>query len=51
LANSLPKRWCRRYPCWLGADRLATVDYDLVQLLAELDDVPTSMRYRLLADK
>lgn len=45
LANPLRKRWCRRYLRWLGADRLATMGYDLSELLAELDNVPTSMRY------
>jgi hypothetical protein len=44
LSNPVRKAWSRRYLRWIGADRLATMGYDLNELLAELDSLPTSSR-------
>lgn len=44
LSNPVRKAWSRRYLRWIGADRLATMGYDLDELLAELDSLPTSSR-------
>ncbi len=44
LSNPVRKAWSRRYLQWIGADRLATMGYDLNELLAELDSLPTSSR-------
>jgi hypothetical protein len=41
LNTPIRKAWCRRYLRWLGAERLALMGYDLAELLAELDAVPT----------
>jgi Sulfotransferase family len=40
LSNPLRREWCRRYLRFLGAERLATIGYDLPTLLAELDALP-----------
>lgn len=45
LNNPLRKWWARRYLCWIGADRLRMIGYDLDTLLADLAAVPTSMRF------
>ncbi len=42
LCNPLRREWCRRYLRFLGAERLATMGYDLDRLLAELDALPPS---------
>jgi sulfotransferase family protein len=34
--NPVRRRWARRYLIWLGAERAATMGYDLGELLAEL---------------
>lgn len=44
LASPLRKRWCRRYLCWIGRERLALMGFDLDALLRELDEAPTSWR-------
>ena len=44
LSNPVRKAWSRRYLRWIGADRLATMGYDLDELLAELDYLPNSSR-------
>ena len=44
LSNPARKAWSRRYLRWIGADRLATMGYDLDELLAELDSLPNSSR-------
>jgi hypothetical protein len=41
LNTPIRKAWCRRYLRWLGEERLALMGYDLGELLAELDAVPT----------
>ena len=48
LANPLRKAWARDYLHWLGVERLNAIGYSLDELLAELDEVPTSLSY--LAD-
>jgi hypothetical protein len=45
LTNPIRKAWCRRYLRWIGAERLALMGYDVDELLAELDSVPTSLRW------
>jgi Sulfotransferase family len=49
LANPIRRTWCRRYLRYLGRDRLATMGYDLDEMLAELDGQPFSAD-DLLAD-
>jgi hypothetical protein len=44
LSNPVRKAWSRNYLRWIGADRMATMGYDLDELLAELDSLPTSSR-------
>ena len=51
MASPLRKAWCRRYLHWLGHDRLATMGYDLADLLREVDsiesdfhDLPSDLR-------
>lgn len=44
LASPLRKMWCRRYLNQIGRQRLAIMGYDLDELLAALNEVPT--RYR-----
>jgi hypothetical protein len=44
LDNPVRKAWCRRYLHWIGRDRLAVMGYDLEDLVAELDSLPTSYR-------
>ena len=43
LANPLRREWCRRYLRFLGAERLATMGYDLEAMVAELDSQPASL--------
>src|ERR1044072_1971021 len=43
LANPLRRGWARRHPRFLGAERLATMGYDLDRLTAELDSQPVSL--------
>jgi hypothetical protein len=40
MSNPLRKAWCRRYLRWLGQERLASMGYDLADLLAQLDAIP-----------
>ena len=40
LASPVRRAWARRYLRWIGARRLATMGYDLGELLAELDALP-----------
>lgn len=42
LGNPLRQRWCRRYLRWLGAERLATMGYQLDALLDQLDRLRTT---------
>lgn len=44
LANPWRKRWCREYLEWIGAEGLSAMGYDLISLLSELDQVPTTPR-------
>jgi hypothetical protein len=44
LDNPVRKNWCRRYLHWIGRDRLAIMGYDLDDLVADLDSLPTSYR-------
>ncbi|MEP6476624.1 MAG: sulfotransferase [Actinomycetota bacterium] len=44
LANPIRKRWCHGYLRWIGQDRLQTMGYDLAELEAELDSLPSSPR-------
>ncbi|MEZ4698720.1 MAG: sulfotransferase [Rhodothermales bacterium] len=44
LRNPLRKWWCRRYLNWLGAERLATLGYDIEALRQELDTIPFSLK-------
>jgi hypothetical protein len=43
LANPLRREWCRRYLRFLGVRRLATMGYDLDQIVGELDSQPPSL--------
>jgi hypothetical protein len=45
LANPIRKAWCRRYLRWIGSERLAVMGYDFNELLAELDNTPSSLRF------
>jgi hypothetical protein len=45
LASSYRKRWCRRYLRWIGPGRLASMGYDLEELLAALDEIRASPRW------
>jgi hypothetical protein len=54
LAPPLRRAWCRRYLRWIGAERLATMGYDLADLLTQLDELaasppPTASRARAQA--
>jgi hypothetical protein len=49
LTNPLRKAWCRRYLQWIGEQRLATMGYDLDELLHELAACPTNASY-LISD-
>lgn len=40
MVNPIRKRWCRRYLQWIGRERLNMMNYDLDQLLNELNIVP-----------
>lgn len=40
LSSPVRKLWCRRYLRWLGEDALATMGYDLGDLLRDLDGLP-----------
>jgi len=42
LANPLRREWCRRYLRFLGSARLATMGYEIDQMIAELDAQPAS---------
>jgi hypothetical protein len=42
LANPVRKAWCRRYLRFLGEQRLATMGYDLDEIIGELDSQPTT---------
>lgn len=44
ISSPLRKRWCRDYLRWIGAERSTTMGYDLDELLAELEAVPTGAR-------
>jgi len=43
LANPLRREWCRRYLRFLGSERLATMGYDLDQIVADLNAQPLSL--------
>lgn len=43
LDNPFRKAWCRRYLGIIGRRRLAVMGYDIDALLADLDDIDTSM--------
>ncbi|MDX6610211.1 MAG: hypothetical protein QOF85_2136 [Solirubrobacterales bacterium] len=43
LANPLRREWCRRYLRFLGAERLATMGYDLDQIVGELESQAPSL--------
>lgn len=45
LSNPIRKAWCRRYLDWLGRDSLDEMGYDLDELHAQLDAIPTSARF------
>jgi hypothetical protein len=45
LGTRVRKRWCRSYLGWIGAERLATMGYDLPALEADLDALPSSARH------
>lgn len=49
LNSPVRKLWCRRYLLWLGEDVLATMGYDLGDLLRDLDGLPVK-RARLGSD-
>jgi len=40
MCNSFRRSWCRRYLHWLGRERLATMGYDLAELLDALHHTP-----------
>ncbi len=42
--NPVRKAWGRRYLRWIGRERLAVMGYDLDDLIAQLDAIPTSYR-------
>jgi hypothetical protein len=42
IGNPVRIAWCRRYLHWLGPERLATMGYDLDELLAQLDAIEVS---------
>lgn len=44
LRSPIRKRWAHDYLRWIGAERLAIMGYELDELLAELDGVPTKVR-------
>ena len=44
INTPLRKAWARRYLRWIGTERLAVMGYDLDELLAELDSVPSDLR-------
>jgi hypothetical protein len=48
LAAPVRRRWCRRYLCWIGRERLAVMGYDLDELLAQLSALPA--RYSVASD-
>lgn len=43
LANPVRKAWCRRYLRFLGEQRLATMGYDLAEIIDELASQPTTL--------
>ena len=45
LTNPIRKAWCRRYLRWLGSERLATMGYDLQELLRALDSISLGMKF------
>jgi hypothetical protein len=45
MANPLRKQWCKRYVRWIGASRLASMGYDLDELVQSLDEVATTPRF------
>jgi hypothetical protein len=49
VSNPLRREWCRRYLLWIGNERLATMGYELKQMLADLDALPPS-RQGLVTD-
>lgn len=46
LNTPIRKAWSRRYLKWLGSARLATMGYELHELMTELDEIP--LRYSKL---
>lgn len=49
LSSPVRKAWCRRYLRWLGEEALATMGYDLGELLRDLEGLPVR-RGRLGSD-
>ena len=45
LTNPIRKAWCKRYLRWIGRERLATMGYDLQELLSALDSISLSMKF------
>jgi hypothetical protein len=45
LNNPLRKRWCLRYLNWIGKERLAVMGYDLDNLIANIETLPSTGRY------
>jgi Sulfotransferase family len=45
MANPARKAWCRAYVRQLGSDRLATMGYDLDEILVEIDSLPSTTRF------
>jgi len=43
LANPIRKAWCKRYLRYIGKERLAMMGYDIVELLTELNSIPSSL--------
>jgi hypothetical protein len=45
FTNPLRKAWIRRYLRWLGSEDLELMGYDLEQLLAAVDSIPTTGKF------
>jgi len=44
LNNPIRKKWCRQYLDWVGAERLSHMGYDLNELQADLNTVPSTAK-------
>jgi sulfotransferase family protein len=49
MANPIRKSWCRHYVRWLGEERLATMGYDLNEIIDEIESIPAT-RHLVLDD-